>query len=242
MEEYTEGSYIFMATANGTVKKTALTDFARQRSVGLRALELEEGDVLLGTAITTGDRDVMLLSSEGKAVRFKEGDVRVMGRTAKGVRGIKLGEGHEMISLIIPREGGRVLTVSENGYGKRTEMVEFPTKGRGTKGVIAMQTSERNGKLVGGVQVFDGDQLMLISNQGTLVRTRADEISVLGRNTQGVRVIRTKTDESLVSVERIDEPEDELELDVDGQSEPVETVASEDPAADDAAQGADDES
>ena len=242
VEEYTEGHFIFMATANGTVKKTALTSFARQRSVGLRALDLQEGDVLVGTAITNGDCDVMLLSSEGKAVRFKEGDVRVMGRTAKGVRGIKLGEGHEMISLIIPREGGRVLTVSENGYGKRTEMVEFPTKGRGTKGVIAMQTSERNGKLVGGVQVFDGDQLMLISNQGTLVRTRADEISVLGRNTQGVRVIRTKTDESLVSVERIDEPEDELELDVDGQSEPVETVASEDPAADDAAQGADDES
>ena len=242
VEEYTEGHFIFMATANGTVKKTALTSFARQRSVGLRALDLQEGDVLVGTAITNGDCDVMLLSSEGKAVRFKEGDVRVMGRTAKGVRGIKLGEGHEMISLIIPREGGRVLTVSENGYGKRTEMVEFPTKGRGTKGVIAMQTSERNGKLVGGVQVFDGDQLMLISNQGTLVRTRADEISVLGRNTQGVRVIRTKTDESLVSVERIDEPEDEPELDADGQSAPVETVASEVPAADDAAEGADDES
>jgi DNA gyrase subunit A len=153
------------------------------------------------------------LSSEGKAVRFKEGDVRAMGRTARGVRGIKLGAGHGMISLIIPREGGRVLTVSENGYGKRTEIAEFPTKGRGTKGVIAMQTSDRNGKLVGAVQVFEGDELMLISNQGTLVRTRTDEVSVLGRNTQGVRVIRTKEGEHLVGVERIEEPEEVAEID-----------------------------
>jgi DNA gyrase subunit A len=208
VEEYTEGHFIFMATANGTVKKTALTDFARQRSVGLRALELDEGDVLVGTAITNGDRDVMLFSSEGKTARFSEQDVRAMGRTARGVRGIRLGEGHQMISLIIPAEGGRVLTASENGYGKRTDVGEFPTKGRGNKGVIAMATTERNGKLVGAVQVFDGDELMLISNQGTLVRTRADEVSVLGRNTQGVRVIRTRDGEALVSVERIDEPEE----------------------------------
>ncbi len=210
VEEYKEGHYIFMATANGTVKKTALTDFARQRSVGLRALELEEGDVLVGTAITSGEHDVMLLSSEGKAVRFREGDVRAMGRTARGVRGIKLGKGHSMISLIIPREGGRVLTVSANGYGKRTEMDDFPTKGRGTMGVIAMQTSERNGDLVGAVQVFPGDELMLISNQGTLVRTRAEEVSVLGRNTQGVRVIRTKEGENLVGVARVEETEEDL--------------------------------
>jgi DNA gyrase subunit A len=206
VEEYAEGHYIFMATASGTVKKTALTDFSRQRSVGLRALELEEGDVLVGTAITHGDCDVMLFSSEGKAVRFREGDVRAMGRTARGVRGIRLGEGHSMISLIIPREGGKVLTVSENGYGKRTPIEDFPTKGRGTMGVIAMSTSDRNGRLVGAVQVFDGDELMLISNQGTLVRTRTDEVSVLGRNTQGVRVIRTRSGEHLVGVERIDEP------------------------------------
>ncbi|QFU75326.1 DNA gyrase subunit A [Halioglobus maricola] len=227
VEEYTEGHYIFMATANGTVKKTALTDFSRQRSVGLRALDLVEGDVLVGTAITTGEQDVMLLSSEGKAVRFKEGDVRQMGRTAKGVRGIKLGEGHEMISLIVPREGGRVLTVSEHGYGKRTEITGFPTKGRGNKGVIAMATTERNGKLVGAVQVFDGDELMLISNQGTLVRTRADEISILGRNTQGVRVIRTKEGEALVSVERIDEPEEEVLLEGEGSSESAESASDE---------------
>ncbi len=210
VEEYTEGHYIFMATANGTVKKTALTNFSRQRSVGLRALELDEGDVLVGTAITVGDCDVMLFSSEGKAVRFKEADVRAMGRTARGVRGIRLGAGHSMISLIIPRADGKVLTVSENGYGKRTAIEDFPTKGRGNKGVIAMSTSDRNGKLVGAVQVFEGDELMLISNQGTLVRTRTDEVSVLGRNTQGVRVIRTKEGEHLVGVERIDEPAPEV--------------------------------
>jgi DNA gyrase subunit A len=207
VEDYTEGHFIFMATANGTVKKTELTNFARQRSVGLRALELEEGDVLVGTAITDGSCEVMLFSSEGKTARFREEDVRAMGRTARGVRGIRLGEGHSMISLIIPQEGGKVLTVSEHGYGKRTDMAEFPTKGRGNKGVIAMSTSDRNGKLVGAAQVFEGDELMLISNQGTLVRTRADEVSLLGRNTQGVRVIRTKEGESLVSVERIQEPE-----------------------------------
>ena len=206
VNEYTEGHYIFMATANGTVKKTALTDFARQRSVGLRALELDDDDVLVGTAITDGSCDVMLFSSEGKAVRFEESEVRAMGRTARGVRGIRLGEGHQMISLIIPQAKGKVLTVSENGYGKRTAVEEFPTKGRGNKGVIAMSTSERNGKLVGAVQVFAGDELMLISNQGTLVRTRTDEVSELGRNTQGVRVIRTKEGEYLVGVERIDEP------------------------------------
>ena len=212
VNEYTEGHFIFMATASGTVKKTALTHFARQRSVGLRALELDEGDVLVGTAITDGNCDVMLFSSEGKAARFKEGDVRAMGRTARGVRGIRLGEGHQMISLIIPQPDGKVLSVSENGYGKRTEIEEFPSKGRGNKGVIAMSTSKRNGKLVGAVQVFDGDELMLISSQGTMVRTRTDEVSILGRNTQGVRVIRTKEGEVLVGVERIDEPAPDVEL------------------------------
>jgi DNA gyrase subunit A len=220
VEEYTEGHYIFMATAYGTVKKTALTDFARKRSVGLRAVELDEGDVLVGTAITKGDCDVMLFSSEGKAVRFKETDVRKMGRTARGMRGIRLGEGHSMISLIIPQADGMVLTVSENGYGKRTPIADFPTKGRGGKGLIAMSTSERNGKLVGAVQVFSGDELMLISNQGTMVRTRTDEVSVLGRNTQGVRVIRTKGDEGLVGVARIEEPAEvpdaESGIDTDG--------------------------
>jgi DNA gyrase subunit A len=221
VEEYTEGHFIFMATGNGTVKKTALTNFARQRSVGLRALELDDGDVLVGTAITTGDCDVMLFSTEGKVVRFREEDVRAMGRTARGVRGIRLGEGHRMISLIIPQENGNVLTASSNGYGKRTAVTEFPTKGRGNKGVIAMSTSERNGDLVGAVQVFEGDELMLISNQGTMVRTRADEISQLGRNTQGVRVIRTKEGEFLVGVERIDEPDPDVIFDDSEGEAPV---------------------
>ena len=206
IREYTEGHYIFMATANGTVKKTALTDFSRQRSVGLRALDLEDGDVLVGTAVTTGECDVMLFSSSGKAVRFKEQDVRAMGRTAKGVRGIRMEEGQKMISLLVPAEGGKMLSVSENGYGKRSEFGEFATKGRGNKGMIFMQTSERNGDIVGAVQVFDGDELMMISDQGTMVRTRIDEISVLGRNTQGVRVIRLKEGEHVVGVERIEEP------------------------------------
>ncbi len=209
VSEYLEDHFIFFATANGTVKKTPMTDFSRPRSVGLRAIELEEGDSLLGTAITGADSDVMLFASTGKAVRFRGADVRSMGRTAKGVRGIRMPEGETMISLIVPQEGGRVLTVSENGYGKRTDIDEFPTKGRATQGVIAMQASERNGALVGAVQVFEGDELMLISDQGTLVRTRTDEISVLSRNTQGVRIIRLKEGEHLVGVERIEEAEDE---------------------------------
>lgn len=217
VKEYTEGHYIFMATANGTVKKTALTDFARQRSVGLRAIELEDDDVLVGTAITDGSSDVMLFSSSGKSVRFSESAVRAMGRTAKGVRGIRLEEGQRMISLIIPQPDGKVLTVSENGYGKRTEVDEFPTKGRGGLGVIAMQTSERNGQLVGAVQVMSGNELMLISDQGTLVRTRADEVSVLSRNTQGVRVIRLKENEHLMGVERIED------ADVEEQPQDTET-------------------
>lgn len=202
LEKQTENRFIFMATANGIVKKTDLASFA-PRSAGLRAIVLEEGDVLVGTAITDGECDVMLFSSEGKAMRFRESEVRAMGRASRGVRGINLAAGHKMISLLIPDSNGSVLTVSENGFGKRTLVPEFPTKGRAGKGVIAIATSERNGRLVGALQVFSGDELMLISNQGTLVRTIADEVSQLGRNTQGVRIIRTKPGESLVQVERI---------------------------------------
>ena len=216
IEGYDEDQYVFMATENGTVKKTAATQFARQRSVGLRAIELDEGDVLIGTAITDGESDIMLFSSEGKATRFNESQVRAMGRTARGVRGITLAAGHKLISLIVPKVSGRILTVTENGYGKRTENDEFPAKGRGGKGVIAMSTSDRNGSLVGAVQVWDGDEMMLISNQGTAVRTRVDEVSLLGRNTQGVRVIRTRDGEALVSVSRIAED--------DVVAEPAESV------------------
>ncbi len=227
IEGYDEDQFIFMATANGTVKKTAATQFARQRSVGLRAIELDEDDVLVGTAITDGNSDIMLFSSEGKATRFNENQVRAMGRTARGVRGINLADGHKLISLIVPQEGGRILTVTENGYGKRTENAEFPAKGRGGKGVIAMSTSARNGSLVGAVQVWDTDEMMLISNQGTAVRTRVEEVSLLGRNTQGVRVIRTRDGEALVSVSRIVEDDDAAEPAQPVVSDATETSADE---------------
>ncbi len=203
VKEYDDDHYIFMATANGTVKKTALTQFSRPRSVGLIALDLDEGDSLVSTAITDGDCDVVLFASSGKAARFKESEVRAMGRTSRGVRGIRLPQEHKVISMVIPQPGGSILTVSGNGYGKRTSVDEFPTKGRGSQGVIGMQVTDRNGAMVGAVQVFDGDEIMLISDQGTLVRTRVDEVSVLSRNTQGVRLIKVKGDEQLVGVERI---------------------------------------
>ena len=209
VDEYREDQFVFMATANGTVKKTTLDQFSRPRSSGLIACELDEGDWLVGVAITDGSQDILMLSDAGKAVRFKESDVRAMGRTARGVRGIKLGEGQKVISLIIPAEGGTVLTASQRGFGKRTEVTEFPTKGRGTQGVIAMVTSERNGPLVGAVQVFEEDEVMLISDQGTLVRTPVKGVSVLGRNTQGVTLIKVAEKEKLVGVERICEDDDE---------------------------------
>jgi len=208
IREYEEGKFVFMATANGTVKKTPLVSFSRQRSVGLKALELEEGDTLVKTAVTDGTKDVMLYSSSGKVVRFKESDVRAMGRSAKGVRGIRLDNEFHMVDMIIPEEHGLILAVSENGYGKRTIVTEFPTKGRGGKGVIGIQTSERNGAVVGAVQVFEGDEIMLISDKGTLVRTRCDEVSSQGRATQGVRLIKLKEGELLVGVERVEEPEE----------------------------------
>lgn len=168
---YEEDRFVFMATANGTVKKTPLEQFSRPRSAGLIALELDEGNTLIGAALTDGQCDVLLLTSSGKAARFAESDVRAMGRTARGVRGIALRGEQRVIALIIPRADGFVLTASARGYGKRTPVDEFPRKGRGTQGVIAMQTSSRNGDLIGAVQVFAGDEIMLISNQGTLVRT-----------------------------------------------------------------------
>ncbi len=208
VNEYRDDYFVFMATSRGTVKKTALTNFARQRSVGLRAIELDEDDTLVATAITDGERDVMLVGSSGKTIRFKESDVRPMGRTARGVRGIKLGDDHRMIALIIPEEDKYILTVSENGYGKRTQTDEFPVYGRGGQGVIGIQSSERNGAIVGAVQVSESDEIMLISNKGTLVRTRLAEVSIQGRNTQGVRLIRLKEEEKLVGLARVDEPDD----------------------------------
>jgi DNA gyrase subunit A len=206
IREYEDDRYVFMATAAGTVKKTPLSAFSRPRSAGIIAVDLDPGDKLVGVAITDGLRDVMLCSSSGKAVRFPEDDVRAMGRTAAGVRGIRLPPDEEVISLIIPDPDGLILTASENGYGKLTPVEEFPRHGRGGQGVIAMQTTERNGRLVAATQVATTDELMLMSSSGTLVRTRAGEISVLGRNTQGVRLIRLDDGERLIGVEPV-EPE-----------------------------------
>ena len=203
IKDLSTDAFVFMATASGRVKKTPAVQFSRQRTSGLIALDLEPGNHLVDVAVTDGYSDVLLIASSGKAVRFKESDVRAMGRTARGVRGIRLGRGQSVISLIIPKENGFVLTASENGFGKRTRIEEFPVRGRGGLGVIAMQTSDRNGSVIGGAQVFDGDEIMLISNLGTLVRTGADGVPAVGRNTQGVKLIALKGDARLVGLERI---------------------------------------
>jgi DNA gyrase subunit A len=207
IHEYVEGQFIFMATQNGTVKKTPLMHFARPRSTGLICIELEKDNALVGVAITDGSKDIMLFSSSGKTIRFKESDVRAMGRTARGVRGIKLLENQKVISLIIPGDG-QLLIASENGYGKRTQLEDFTVIHRGGQGMIAIKTSDRNGPIVGAVQVYEGDEMILISDQGTLVRIRTEEVSLLGRNTQGVRLINLSSGEHLVGLERVDEPEE----------------------------------
>ncbi|AQZ95203.1 DNA gyrase subunit A [Halopseudomonas phragmitis] len=212
VDEYTEGWFIFMATANGTVKKTPLEQFSRQRSVGLIALDLDEGDRLIAAALTDGQREVMLFSDGGKVTRFQESDVRAMGRTARGVRGMRLAEGQRLVSMLIAEADTQILTASERGYGKRTAVEEFPQYKRGGQGVIAMVTNERNGPLVGAIQVVDGDEIMLISDQGTLVRTRVSEVSKLSRNTQGVTLIKLANGEKLVGLERVQEPEESDEL------------------------------
>ncbi len=238
VRDYDPDSYIFFATAKGTVKRTSLEQFSRPRSVGLIAIDLEEGDRLVGAAITSGADHAMLLSSNGKAIRFEESNVRAMGRTARGVRGMRLADGAEVISLIIPQSqqidaeadnetdaeegaelasvngnGGQIyiLTASENGYGKRTRLEEFPLRGRGGQGVIAMQTSSRNGSLVAAMQVYSADEMMLITDRGTLVRTRVEEVSTTSRNTQGVMLIRLGEGEKLVKTVRVDEPEESEE-------------------------------
>ncbi len=202
--EYTEDRFVFMATSDGTVKKTPLAAFSRPRSVGLIAIDLGEGDHLVGTAITDGAGEVLLVCSSGRAVRFSEDDVRPMGRTARGVRGMRLAEGQRVVSLIVPGTGAQqVLTVSANGYGKRTATADFPLHRRGGQGVIAMQASARNGVLVGAINVSPEDEVMLISDQGTLLRTAVVQISLLGRNTQGVRIMNMREGEALVGLARI---------------------------------------
>ena len=210
VKQYDEQHFVFMATSQGTVKKTPLTAFSRPRTSGIIAVDLRDNDRLVGVALTDGQRDIILCTSGGKAIRFHEEEVRAMGRDAAGVRGVKLDAGQELIALIVCGEGN-VLTASENGYGKLTPLDDFPKHGRGGQGVIALQTSDRNGALVAALQVTAGQEIMLISSTGTLVRTPVDEISVLGRNTQGVRLIRLADGERLTGIERIESLEGEGE-------------------------------
>jgi len=203
VREYDDRNVLF-ATRNGTVKKTPLSEFSYRLARGKIAINLDEGDALIGVAMTDGSRDVMLFASNGKAVRFAEKEVRSMGRNTTGVRGIRLAEGEEVRSLIVIEGDGDILTASERGYGKRTPVAEYPRKGRGTQGVIAIRTSDRNGKLVGAIQLSDHHEVLLISDGGTLVRTRAAEISQVSRNTQGVTLMRLAADETLQAIERVD--------------------------------------
>ncbi len=224
IQGYDENQFILMATSAGTVKKCRLTDFSNQRSNGIIAVNLDDDDHLIGVSLTEKGEDILLVSQEGKAVRFSEADVRAMGRTARGVRGIRLSESDAVISLMVvsgedqssgadgetETEQLAVLTSTVHGYGKRTAVTDFPRKNRGGKGVIAIKTSERNGTVVSSLIVNDEDEAMLITDGGVLIRTRVSEISVQGRNTQGVRLISLSEEERLVSVERVDEsPEDE---------------------------------
>lgn len=213
VREYEEGKFVFMATASGTVKKTPLQDFSRPRSAGIIAVNLNEGDELIGVDLTDSTNEVMLFSADGKVVRFAEDCVRPMGRTATGVRGMKLSDDDKVVSLIIPRGEGDILTVTENGYGKRTAQSEYPTKNRATQGVISIKVSERNGKVVGAIQVEETDQIMMITNAGTLVRTRVSEVSIVGRNTQGVTLIRTTEGELVVGLQRVEDEDDALDDD-----------------------------
>ena len=206
VKEFDENHYVFMATAHGTVKKTPLAEFSRPRPSGIIAVGLEEGDYLVGAALTDGKYDVMLFSSEGKSVRFEEGDVRPMGRQATGVRGMKLGSEQRVVCMLAAKDETRgVLTATQNGYGKRTAMADYPRHGRGGQGVIAIQVTERNGAVIGAVLVDEHDQVMLISTGGVLIRTAVSQIREMGRSTQGVTLISLDAGEKLAGVERIEE-------------------------------------
>jgi DNA gyrase subunit A len=212
VKEFDEGHFVFMATMGGTVKKTPLSAFAHPRRSGIIAVDLDEGDHLIGVAITDGSYDVMLFSDAGKAVRFAEEDVRPMGREARGVRGMTLEPGQSVISMLVAKgEDQSVLTATENGYGKRTAIAEYTRHGRGTKGMIAIQTSDRNGKLIGAVLVRDSDELMLISTGGVLIRTLVSDIREMGRSTQGVTLINLDDGTKLAGIEKIVDTEEEQE-------------------------------
>jgi DNA gyrase subunit A len=230
VRQYDAEQFVFMATSAGVVKKTSLEAFSRPRAGGIIALELDEGDKLIGAALTDGKKEVMLFSDGGKAVRFNETNVRSMGRTARGVRGIRLQPKQKVISLlIVPNNEGQILTATERGYGKRTVVSEYRTVNRGAQGVVSIQTTPRNGKVVSAIWVDDAIQVMLITNGGVLVRTRASEISLVGRNTQGVRLINLGNGESLVGVQPVDEIEgiDDSIIEAETDSENAEEAVSE---------------
>ncbi|MCC5810328.1 MAG: DNA gyrase subunit A [Ectothiorhodospiraceae bacterium] len=214
VREFDEAHFVFMATRNGTVKKTPLSHFSRPRSTGIIALDLRGEDYLVNVGITDGERDIMLLSNAGKAMRFQEREVRAMGRTAAGVRGIRLEQGQHVIALLILGEGD-ILTATENGYGKRTPLDDYPRRGRGGMGVISIRTGDRNGEVVGAVQVVENDEIMLITRKGTLVRTPVSGISTMSRNTQGVKLIALGKDETLVGLERLELLDEDGDVDVD---------------------------
>ncbi len=214
---FPDNHYIFMATSQGTVKKTPLTDFSNPRKAGIIAVGLDEGDYLIGAALTDGSHDVMLFSDAGKAVRFNENDVRPMGRTARGVRGMNLEDDQKVIALLVAEdENQSVLTATENGFGKRTPIAEYTRHGRGTKGMIAIQTSERNGKVVAATLVNENDEIMLITTGGVLIRTRVSEIREMGRATQGVTLIAVEEGTTLSGLQRI------VESDLDDTSDTAE--------------------
>ena len=209
VKEFSEDLFVFMVTSSGTCKKTSLSNFSRPRKGGIIAIELRGDDRLVGVEITSGEHDILLFSSAGKSIRFRESDVRSVGRTAIGVRGIRLADGDNVVSLIVAQETDPILTATEKGYGKRTNLDEYRTQARGGSGVISIKTSQRNGKVVGAIQVTDEDEMMLISNKGTLVRARSNDVSIIGRNTQGVTLINIAEDEELVSVAKIAESDEE---------------------------------
>jgi len=239
VKDYNEQEFVFMATSKGTVKKTSLEQFSRPRANGIIALRLDEDDELIGTLVTNGEDHLMLFSDAGKVIRFHEEKVRQMGRTARGVRGMRISDEQKVIALVRADDESQILTVTENGFGKRTNMTEHPLRGRGGQGVISITLSERNGKAISAVRVNDGDEIMLISKGGTLVRTRVDEIRTMGRNTQGVRLIRLQEDETLVGLQRIDELEVDENEDVSDSS--AETSPS-NPASADSGKPAEDSS
>jgi DNA gyrase subunit A len=219
VRDFPDDRFVFFATKNGTVKKTPLSDYSRPRANGIWAISLDEGDGLVDVQLTDGNKDIMLFGSNGKAVRFDESEVRSMGRTATGVRGMRLPEEARVVSMIVLEGEGDILTASENGFGKRTEASAYPKKGRGTQGVIAIQSSDRNGRLVGAIQLTEMQEILLISDQGTMVRTRASEVSQVGRNAQGVTLMRVAADEKLMAIESLDVIDDDAGAEGDSEAD-----------------------